>query len=156
VTPTNVLEQATEPQLLVVSAEYSLTPPERTFAYWTQPDLLVRWWPQTAETDAQVGGHYYFAWPAMDWHLRGRYTVVEPGRRLAFTWRWDGEPSEHIKDVEIRFEPLSSGGTRLTVTHGPYDDSTEGRETRQGHLDGWRHFLPRLSDALAAEAETSP
>ncbi len=35
--------------------------------------------------------------------------------------------------------------TRLTLEHGPYDESPQEQGLRIGHhLAGWRHFLPLL------------
>ncbi|MBA3308337.1 MAG: SRPBCC domain-containing protein [Chloroflexi bacterium] len=48
----------------------------------TDPAELRRWWSQEAETDPRVGGEYALSWPALDRHLRGRYTVADPGRAL--------------------------------------------------------------------------
>jgi uncharacterized protein YndB with AHSA1/START domain len=31
---------------------------ESVFQYWTQPVLLQKWWPQEAEIEPWVGGHY--------------------------------------------------------------------------------------------------
>lgn len=58
--------------------------------------------------------------------------------------------------MTLRFEPLPNApdadpGTRLTLTHGTYAGTPEDLEMRQHHLDGWRHFLPRLGEALRAE-----
>ena len=130
---------------------------ERVWEHWTRPELLVRWWPREAETDVREGGAYHLGWPEQGWHLRGHYTAVEPGRLLAFTCAWDGELERTgPKHVTLRFEPLpdageSDGGTRLILTHGTYAGTPEDREARQGHLDGWRHFLPCLGEALRAD-----
>jgi uncharacterized protein YndB with AHSA1/START domain len=83
----------------------------------------------------------------MDWHLRGRYTAVEPGALLAFTWRWDSDSADDPERlVRVVFASLDGGGgTRLSVTHGTYGDSASEREARQGHLEGWTHFLAKLA-----------
>ena len=147
-----VTELATTPDVLTLVAEYPGLATERLWAYWTQPERLVRWWPREAETDVRDGGAYHLAWPEQGWHLRGRYTAVEPTHLLAFTWAWDGEPElPPPKQVTVRFEPLpgTNAGTRLTLTHGTYAATAEDREARQHHLDGWRHFLPRLGEVLS-------
>jgi hypothetical protein len=51
--------------------------------------------------------------------------------------------------VDIIFAAPSTGGTRLTLTHGPYGDTAGEQEVRTAHhLAGWQHFLPRLQHAL--------
>ncbi len=88
------------------------------------------------------------SWPQMNWHLWGRYTVFEPGQRLAFPWQWEHMRYSLAKEVTVTFEPLALAGTRMTITHGPYSDSEEDRQARQEHLDGWLHFVARLQQAL--------
>lgn len=131
---------------LVVVAEFPGHHPDQLFAYWTVPALLCRWWPQWAATEPRPGGAYHLAWPAMNWHLRGHYTVFRPGRGLFFTWQWDHELSDtSLRRVQVIFRPLSSG-TRLTLIHDPYYPGEAEEETRMHHLDGWHHFLRRLQD----------
>ncbi len=109
----------------------------------TKPELLVRWWPQAAETDVREGGAYHLSWPSMDWHLRGSYSALESGKRIAFTWRWDHEPDLPTRTVEIRLHELE-GGAELELTHGTYGDTPGEQEDRQSHIDGWTHFLGQL------------
>lgn len=141
----SVVELPSTPDTLLVAVEVGRFTPEALFAYWIRPELLRQWWPQEAEIDARVGGAYHLAWPAMEWHLRGRYIAVEPGKRLAFTWHWDHDPAEMPeRRVEVGFEPLGAGGTKLTIRHGSYTDSPRDDEERAGHLEGWTYFLGRL------------
>ena len=129
---------------LVVTAELPRLSPDRLFDLWTTPEGLCRWWPQEAEVDARLGGVYHLAWPAMSWHLRGVYTDFEPPSRLGFTWAWDHEPPEHRAQVDVLFESTPDGGSRLTLTHGPYRSTEPAQQIRQGHLEGWLHFLSKL------------
>ena len=142
-----VTQLPTDPDTLTVAALYERATPDELFAYWTAPVLLTQWWPEQADTDPRPGGSYHLAWPKMGWHLRGEYTAVEPGRRLAFTWRWDHEPDKPTRTVEVLLDPIGDLGTQLTVTHTTYTPAD--REERDGHLEGWTYFLTRLRDALA-------
>lgn len=135
------------PETLIVTADYPHARPERVFDFWTSPELLCSWWPQEAVLDARVGGAYMLSWPTMNWRLRGRYTAVEPGARLAFTWVWEHEAND-VRGVEVRFAARGDG-TRVTVRHGPYADTPADHETRNGHIEGWLHFLGRLGERLA-------
>ena len=138
---------------LVIAAEFDKLTPHQVFDYWTRQELLCAWWPQAAEIDARTGGAYHLSWPSMNWHLRGQYTRFEPGQQLAFTWKWDhDEEGMAVREVIIDLEPLPNGGTKLTLTHGPYSDSAEDQAIRiEHHLAGWQHFIPRLQ-ALAETA----
>jgi uncharacterized protein YndB with AHSA1/START domain len=144
-----VIQLPTGPDTLTVAALYERTSPDELFAYWTDPALLTQWWPEQAEADTRPGGAYHLAWPKMGWHLRSVFAAVEPGRHLAFTWRWDHEPDKPTRTVDVLFEPVGDLGTQLIVTHGTYAESD--REERDGHLEGWTYFLTRLRDALAQE-----
>lgn len=123
--------------------------PEAVFAYWTQPKLLTQWWPKAAEIDGRVGGDYHLRWPAMGWHLHGRYLAFDPPRLLAFTWAWEHEPEAPVAQVRVELAPHPEGGTAITLTHGPYDDSPESQAMREGHRAGWVHFCQRLQDVAA-------
>ena len=142
---TSTVQQApTSPDRVVVTATFPGVGPADLFACWIEPERLCRWWPAEAMIDARPGGAYHLAWPRMDWHLRGHYTAFEPGAHLAFTWAWDHEPAVPTRMVTLHFAPDGAGGTHLTITHGFYGDTAAEQTDRQGHIDGWLHFLPRL------------
>ena len=50
--------------------------------------------------------------------------------------------------MALIFDAMEGGGTRLTLTHGPYDATAGSQEMRAGHLEGWTHFLGRLHGAV--------
>lgn len=114
----------------------------RVYRDWTEPSLLMAWWPVHAEINPRVGGSYHFSWPTRGWHLRGKFLEVLPEERLRFTWTWDHEPGV-TKEVEVRFAGEGSG-VRVDVVHGPYDQSSSDVELRNSHRDGWMYFLGRL------------
>lgn len=128
----------------VIVGEFPHCPPEILFDYWTMPRLITLWWPPEAEIAPHVDGTYHLSWPKRNWHLRGRYTTFEPGKELAFTWKWDHHPIE--TQVHVIFESLPDNGTKLTVTHGPYTHSAIDQEARMGHVEGWVYFVGRLGD----------
>lgn len=135
---------ASTPEKIVVEGHLSGFEPAEVFAYWTEPDKLVQWWPQVAVLDPRVGGSYAFSWPEMDWHLRGTYTAFEPPSHLGFTWKWDHDkPTFGPLHVDLHFDPHPEGGTRMTIEHGPFGPGDEGE--RQGITEGWIHFGMRLA-----------
>lgn len=136
------------PERLVVEGRLGGFSVEEAWEHWTQPEKIVLWWPDVAHMDLRPGGGYALSWPRMEWHLRGEYTVVDPPRRLGFTWRWDHDPAgSRALDVSVAFDPHPDGGTCLRIEHGPF--GTEEAEARQGILEGWIHFGMRL-DGLKA------
>ncbi len=119
------------------------SPRETVYRYFTDSELLVKWWPEEASVDERADGLYEFAWPSQDVRLLGQYVVTESGHRLVFTWSFTHEPLAP-STVDIQFE-ASDGGTRLTIEHTHGDDPDE----RQGYIDGWKHFIERLRAVLA-------
>ncbi len=153
-----VTQLTSGPEILIVEADFPTADLRTLFAYWTEPMLLERWWPQHAEVEPRVGGAYHLSWPQQDWHLRGRYTTFEPSERLDFTWKWDHDPfDEPERTVAIIFEHVSgatSNGTRLLLSHGPYLDTPEEQTLRlDHHLAGWLYFLPRLQAIIEPAGE---
>ena len=62
---------------------------DETFALITQPDRLRRWQVITARVDLRAGGEY--RWTVIPGNsAAGTFTEVEPGRRVVFTWGWEG------------------------------------------------------------------
>ena len=68
--------------------------------------------------------------------------MVEPPRRIAFTWGWEGDASPvppGSSTVEVTLEPHGTDSTLLTLVHfGLPLDAID------MHRDGWNHYLDRL------------
>lgn len=139
-----VTEIAGPPDRLRMRVEVPTLTPSEVYARWTDPELVVKWWPVRAEAEVRPGGWYRFEWPEQGWTLRGQYTAVERDRRLGFSWTWDHAPTV-VKEVLVAFDP-SPGGTAVTVDHGPYGGSAADAELRESHRAGWLHFLGRLAE----------
>jgi uncharacterized protein YndB with AHSA1/START domain len=119
--------------------------PQRVFAAWTEAEQLAAWWwPQLAGTtydvDVRPGGRFRIQSPALGVTVSGVYTVVEPPRRLSFTWVWDDGEQGAVEDtVEVTFDP-EGDGTRVTVAHTSVAHVPEG-----GAEQGWSDVLDRLA-----------
>ena len=118
-------------------------PPAAVFRWFTEPDLLTRWWSEGARTAVRTDGEYELSWPSQGTRLLGTYVVVEPGSRLVFTWAFAHEPHPP-RTVDIRLV-ATNGATELTIDHTHGDDPDE----RQAYIDGWKFFIERLRSALA-------
>jgi uncharacterized protein YndB with AHSA1/START domain len=125
-------------------------PPELLFALWTDPAELVRWWsPDGYEAsvdclDAAQGGSWRTILHAPDGRsvaMSGVYRVVEPPRRLVFTWAWEDAEGirGHETEVMVNFE-ATSGGTRLVLVHQRF----ETKVACDRHTNGWAASLDRL------------
>ena len=129
---------------LELAADLEASPADVWRAF-TEPEVLTAWWSEEAATDPTIGGTIEARWPSMGWVMRGRYTELDPGRVVAFTWSWDHEPEVPDREVRVSLESCD-GGSRLTLTHGTYGPGDA--DERQGHLDGWLNFLPRIDQVL--------
>ncbi len=135
---------------MVVAAHLALSP-QAAFNHFVTPRLLALWWPPEAIVEPRVGGSYRMLWPSMQRELFGQFTTFEPGERLAFTWQWANQTELPVRVVDVAFAPTGTG-CRIVVTHGVYGDTAAEQEDRQGHIDGWRHFLSQLQ-ALSPQAQ---
>jgi uncharacterized protein YndB with AHSA1/START domain len=132
--------------------------PEILFALWIEPAQLVKWWaPDGYRTsvhalETKPGGRWRIILHAPDGttpSMSGVYRVVEPPRRLAFSWAWDGEGDArgHESEVSVDFEP-APGGTRLVLVHRQF----EGRQARDRHNNGWTAALNHLTTTATGAA----
>ena len=131
--------------------------PETVFALWVDPAQLIRWWAPdgfVASVDAletMPGGRWRVILRGPDGagpSMSGVYRVVEPPRRLAFSWAWDGENGArgHESEVSVNFDAVP-GGTRLVLVHQGF----EGQPARNRHNNGWTSALNNLT-AIASKA----
>ena len=128
-------------------------PAERVFDAWTSEEVLRRWFhaghdwgTPEAQVDLRVGGSVrvvmYDPGEGAEYGGGGEYTVVDPPRRLAFTWVWDHEPHETL--IEIEFEE-ADGATTVHFTHS----GLWSEEAMRDHEDGWTKCFANLERALA-------
>ena len=137
-------------------------PPGRVYALNTEPELLARWWGPnkfsvlSVEVDARVGGRYRIEMqpPEGDsFFLSGEYRTVEPGTRLAYTFRWESpDPDDRETVVVLSFEALDEESTVLTIDQG--DFATEAR--RSLHVQGWSESIDHLEELIARQGQGEP
>lgn len=122
--------------------------PEDVFIELTDTDRLRRWMAITSRVDLRAGGEYRFTVVPGN-NACGTFTEVEPGRRLAYTWGWEGNDVVPVgsSKVTVDLEPEGEG-TRLRFRHEGLPDG----EQTDMHSDGWDHYLERLQ-AVAAKGD---
>jgi uncharacterized protein YndB with AHSA1/START domain len=129
-------------------------PAEKVFDAFTSEEVMRRWWhadpdweTPVAEVDLRLGGAVRVVMrnprDGADYGGGGVYTEIDPPRRLAFTWLWDGDDTRQL--IEIDFEE-ADGLTRVRFTHsGLWNE-----EAVRSHERGWGVALDNLARALAA------
>jgi uncharacterized protein YndB with AHSA1/START domain len=115
--------------------------PEEIFPYLIDPELLIRWLADWADTIPEPGGR--FAINVGDSKVRGSYVLISPPHRVAFTWGIPDDTAlpEGSSTVEIY---LTADGqeTIVDLTHRGLPV-----EQRAPHQDGWEMCLARLTEA---------
>jgi uncharacterized protein (TIGR03086 family) len=123
-------------------AEKSVVVPlgaDETFELLTDPERLRRWQAVTARVDLRAGGEYRFT--MIPGHTAaGTFTEIEPGKRLVYTFGWEGDADlpPGASTVTVTLEP-AEGGTRVILVHEGLTD-----EQAAGHAEGWQHYFERL------------
>lgn len=137
-----------------ISRHYAATP-QALWAAWTEPAALSRWFgpaggSTVAEVQLRVGGRYRIRFPGHggEHHeVAGEYLVVEPPRRLVFSWAFHSTP-ERISRISIELLP-APGGTELLFVHDRFFTA----EARSNHARGWPAFFDSLQAHTSAQAQ---
>jgi uncharacterized protein YndB with AHSA1/START domain len=106
-------------------------PIERVWAALTEQRAMFAWLGEriAVQVDARVGGSLAL----FGGEITGRYSQVEPPKRLVHTWRTTQWPAE-APDAIITWELAPDGqGTQLTMTQQPFPSEEE----RQSHEERW-------------------
>jgi uncharacterized protein YndB with AHSA1/START domain len=131
-------------------------PPERVFAVWTTPDAIKVWFgPENcrvleAQVDLRVGGEFCvsLSTPKLgEIKVRGHYREVIPPAKLAYTWRWEGNPelAAGISLVTVEFIPIDTG-TEIYLIH----EQLPSVQARDAHGLGWSGAFDQLEKYLAS------
>lgn len=126
-------------------------PPEVVYSYLTVATKWALWQGTAARLDARPGGVFAVSMEN-GMEARGEFVELEPGRRVVFTWGWEGhaEVPPGSSTVEIVLVATPSG-TRLTLTHSGLPNGEI-----PAHTAGWKLYLPQLGDAAEAGGGTPP
>jgi uncharacterized protein YndB with AHSA1/START domain len=127
--------------------------PETVFAFFTDPEKMVRWKGTRAHLDARPGGVY-----SVDMNpttrVRGTYLELQPPSRVVFTWGWADDDAHGLppgsSTVEVTLTP-DGEGTHVRLVHRGLTTV----QMREMHRVGWDLYLPRLAIA-ASGGEAGP
>jgi uncharacterized protein YndB with AHSA1/START domain len=114
--------------------------PEVVFPYLTDASLVVRWIGEWAELDPVPGG--LFALNVESAVARGTFLVVQPPRRVVFSWGTPGSQRMPPGSTTVEITLTADGdGTLVELVHRglPVDE-------REPHTRGWTTFLGQLRD----------
>jgi uncharacterized protein YndB with AHSA1/START domain len=138
------------PSSLVIARTYPASV-ERVFKAWTDANQLGQWFAPTdgyttqASVDLRVGHEYRIAITHKGGNVHtilGTYRLIEPPRKLVYTWRWENGPAADTL-VTVDFTP-DGEATKVTITHEQFTNT----EDRDKHNEGWNGCLNRLQRTL--------
>jgi uncharacterized protein YndB with AHSA1/START domain len=142
------------PSSLVISRTYPASV-ERVFKAWTDANQLGQWFAPTddyttkANVDLRVDHEYRIVITHKGGNVHtilGTYRLIEPPRKLVYTWRWEGGPASDTL-VTVDFNP-EGDATKVTITHERFINT----EDRDKHNEGWNGCLNRLQRTLTTVA----
>jgi uncharacterized protein YndB with AHSA1/START domain len=143
-----------EPQVAIdddVRVEITIAAaPETIFPLLTEPDRVKQWMGLESEQDPRPGGIYRNRVTA-EHTSRGEFIEVDPPRRVAFTFGWEGE-GQHVPagSTTVAIDLIPHGTeTLVRLTHSGLP--SEG--TKPDHAEGWSGLLTALK--VAAEGSSS-
>jgi uncharacterized protein YndB with AHSA1/START domain len=124
-------------------------PPATVFAFFTDPDKLMRWIGNGATMEPHPGGLYLLKDIAGKATARGTFKEVVPVHRLAYSFGWDHNADVPVGSslIEIDLEE-QNGGTLVRLTHSGLPNEHE----RAEHEKGWTHYIDRLTKVLSGAA----
>ncbi len=150
------------PDLDLVLERTIAVPPDRVWAAWTEPDLMLQWftpapWKTVAvDIDVRPGGRSITTMESPEgeqYPNAGCYLEVEPQRLLVFTSVM-GEgyrpvsPTNGAEDLpftaRIELTPSADGGTHYRAIAIHADESGSRRHAEMGFHDGWGAALDQL------------
>ncbi len=149
------LHQETAPPFIRQTVHIN-APPSRVWRYVSSQEGLRRWFAENIRFEPVVGSAVAFE--EHGGALRGRVTIVEPERRLAFTWTeldapgWPQDPAPLLLTIDLVPE---NEGTRVTITHSGFENLPEAIRPSQfaGYQRGWAYgtMLPGLKQIIEEE-----
>ncbi len=132
--------------------------PEFAFRAWITPELFQQWFVPapgmrvTAEIDARVGGKYRMHHESTTepscGDVGGEFVVLDPPRRLEFTWRHleaTGPGRGDTTLVRVTFAALAAEQTEVVLTHERFTTDPD----RDDHGRGWTAVLDHLAAVVA-------
>ena len=133
--------------------------PATVFEVITSPEHLKEWWPDEAVLEATPGakGQLVFGDRSSGTAQIPKLTVLEavPPRRFSFRWTHpEGAEAREGNSLLVTFDlTASGGGTLLRMTESGFREMgwevAVLEEQYRDHVEGWKHFLPRLVDYAA-------
>lgn len=132
-----------EPITLVIDTRAT---PGKAWAFITEPDLVASWF-AAASPIGEVGTQYRIDFGDGS-VVEGRIIAVEPGRTFVHEWAWLGDEASRPTLVRWAVDPLTGGGSRVTLVHEGWTEAGADDAIRDDHEAYWSGYLDDLKDLL--------
>jgi len=145
------MSETTADQQITITRVFD-APRELVFRAWTDPDQVARWFgPEgmdtprdTVQIDLRVGGRYHLTMVGggggREYAIR--YEILELVEPELLVLRSEPMPEVGLHNATVTRVELheEAGGTRMTLTDGPYPDAAGG-----GAKAGWEGAFDKLA-----------
>lgn len=119
-------------------------PIETVYTAWVSSDTVI---PPATSMDVlpEVGGHYrlIIEMPDFSGKNEGKFLKVEPGKRVVYTWEWNGDGE--VTTIDVSFLAVDAG-TRIQLTHTGF----EKEESVTNHDSGWDSYISGFIEHLSS------
>jgi uncharacterized protein YndB with AHSA1/START domain len=134
-----------------VYTTYIETSPEKLWQALTNGDFTERYWfGHRVTSDWKVGSPYRFAKQGAQ-TIEGKVLVVDPPKRLAYTWDSCSPEAQRERTSRVTFDLEPRGKVvKLTVTH---DELDERGVTLRNISGGWPMVIASLKSMLETGRE---
>lgn len=119
-------------------------PPEKIWRALTEGSLIKEWLMDN-DFEPVVGHKFKFrSTPVPNWNgvIESEVQVVEPNKRLSYTWGTLG-----MESVVVWTLVATSGGTLVRMEHSGFRDDQEA--AYKGATYGWQRFIGNLEKVVA-------
>jgi uncharacterized protein YndB with AHSA1/START domain len=116
---------------------------------------MRQWYFDLADFKPEPGFEFQFLAGTDDkkWLHLCKVTDVVPGRKLTYSWRYDGYEGNSYVTFELSPE---NGGTKLTLTHTGLETFPAIPEFAKGNfMEGWTHFAGKALPEFLAKASAA-
>ena len=88
------------------------------------------------DIDPVAGGHYRLFMESAEYtgQNEGEFLLVEPERRIRYTWEWNGDGE--VSEIDVTFSEAPTG-TEISIAHTGF----QSEESRDNHSSGWDSYV---------------
>jgi uncharacterized protein YndB with AHSA1/START domain len=114
-----------------------LKPVPEVFQAIVDPEKLSKFFVSKASAPLSSGQQVSWTFADVGAELAPEIEVVEPDKRIAFTWDASGQKAR----VEIELTPYDEGSTRIRIVESAFPMTEEGVQRALRQSKGWTDFV---------------